>query len=93
MLTIFIILTFSTILTIIITVAVWSYFNKEDKQVIQLTNLLRDIRVDISQLAKSVIAMYNLISEVSRLVFRQVQVIDVDSKEVKEEKAARNHQE
>ena len=84
MLIILLILGVSSTLTLIITLIIWSLFNKKNKKVIEINSLIDEIWIDISKIKNDVGALYGLVLEISQSIFR-VQVIDINSQEITEE--------
>jgi len=77
-----------SILTILITIFIWSLFNRKDQRVLQYKELFNDMVRIISRIAHKVRTLLQIILEVSQSIFRN-QIIDVDSKEVKEEDSSK----
>ena len=74
-----------SVLTVLITLGVYSWFNKEDEKIKEMTKLLGAIGNDTSQLIKDIKLLASVASDVAKPLINP-SVVDIASEEVVEDK-------
>ena len=73
-----------TILTIIITVGIWLYFNKEKPKALDVLRIIKAISDDLSKIGKGLRLLAELVSEIAQPILSS-EVVDISSEELIED--------
>ena len=84
MLTVLLILISVSILSILITVSIWSYVNKENPKSIEISKVIKSIAIDLKKILDGFKLLAKLVLEVAQPLLIS-EVVDVSSEDLSEE--------